>query len=482
MRRAPLFLLVALFPLAGCGTERSVTAPDLPATFSSGASASTTIQSSTVVVPPSADCAENAAAIEEALNAAQPGDVVQLTAGTYCVSEGIVVLNGFNGTLAGEGADATTILAVRRANGDPFFFDFDSDYVPGTCCTWWPTVLHFEYPIGATVRDLTIASDDPGQPGDQGDGLTHYLQYIAAWGGDFDAVFENLDLRGVPGSPELETGLHIMGGSASGVRDGKGTVRVANVEATDVHYGLVPMWWSNGTSFEVENMRTDRAFWGIWGQGLGSGFSVRGSTFNASGHSGVFLLQSNSPEITGNTFSASTFTGVYLRGVWDGLVDHNTFRDQQFQYFWNSSIFLLRWVVNTVISNNVFENLSGTTGQAIFLFGDVAPVKENEVKHNDFTESGLPGWTSYAPDGPGAIHLGLGAKENVIFKTKFSMDAGKSVCGMILDETDDGSTAAYDGANLIQGWQPCRVRASAAATTSLPDYLTLPAGPRISHY
>jgi hypothetical protein len=433
MRRAP-FLLLSLVVILACSDNG--TAPEPPAFSVSEAFSDATMASKMTTVPPSRKCSDNATAIQLALNNAQSGDVVFLTDGdattvdTYCVDEGIVVLNGFDGTLKGEGMDQTIIEAVAGPGKKPFHFDFNSGYVniPGNPNAGiWPTVLHFEFPVDVTVSDLTITELDPGHPG-------NYFQFIAIWGGDHNAVFENLALRGSPPSPEWLVGIHAMAGPEASSLDGRGTVLIRNVEIDDVGDGIDPMWYGDGSAFRVEGVRTTNAFWGMWVRGLTSGLQV-----------------------TGSTFTASVGAGILLREVSNAIISDNTIKDQHFGAWWRSGIYLRDGVRNSVVTRNRFENLSGDLGQAIFLPGFGAPVAGNTIDHNTFTQSGLPGWTADTPNGPGAIRLGLGAFDNEVFEPDYLVGQGKGLCQMLWDQTDDESTTQYDGVNKIHGWQPCEL-------------------------
>lgn len=472
MRRILFLLLLATVPFLGCWTEGDITALDQPVSSMAEVASNVTSASSVITVHPNKKCSLNASAIQLALNSAQPGDVVFLTDGdattvdTYCVSEGIVVLNGFSGTLMGEGKDNTIIQAVRGPGKAPFYFDFDSDYIPGPCCTSWPTVLHFEYPVDVTVRGLTIAAEDPGHP-------NTYFQFVAVWGGDHKAVFENLRFHGNPTDPEWYVGIHAMAGSETGFPlDGTGNVLVKDVEAGDVFYGVIPMWYGDGSTFIIEDLRTTRAVWGVWGQGLASGLQINGSTFQESGLDAVFLRESSNVSISGNTLTMSARTGVFLLNVSNGTVSGNIIKDQHFDVWWKSGIYFRHGVHEVTVTQNKFENLTGGLGQAIFLRGFDSPgyeVTNNWIHRNDFTQSGLPGWTADTPNGPGAIHLGPRAFGNEVFEPDYLVGSGKGLCEMVWDETDDESTSQYDGENKIHGWQPCKPVDGRAAQSEETD-------------
>ena len=134
MRQAILLSLFTLF-LFACGTESFPTVPDDPVLTAAMAGAST--NGTVIVVPPSGDATglTDPGAIEAALNSAQPGDVVYLSDGDpstvdhYYASEGVVVLPGFHGTLAGEGPDHTVVHAIQQPDASEFEFTFNSAYV-----------------------------------------------------------------------------------------------------------------------------------------------------------------------------------------------------------------------------------------------------------------------------------------------------------------------------------------------------------------
>ncbi len=70
-----------------------------------------------ITVDPSGDMSgvTDADAIENALIAAVPGDVIELAEGTFYINRTLVA-PGFNGTLRGAGKDETTIVGVGTAS------------------------------------------------------------------------------------------------------------------------------------------------------------------------------------------------------------------------------------------------------------------------------------------------------------------------------------------------------------------------------
>jgi hypothetical protein len=114
MKRS-LALSVGLLFALGCAD--SVTEPgddELEPAFNAAPAADFTID-------PSGDLTgvTDADAIEQALIAAGPGDVIELAAGTFYVGRTLIAPAGFGGTLRGAGKDETTIMGVGTGSA-PF--------------------------------------------------------------------------------------------------------------------------------------------------------------------------------------------------------------------------------------------------------------------------------------------------------------------------------------------------------------------------
>jgi hypothetical protein len=393
-----------------------------------------------IKVAPSGDLTgiTDATNIQAALNNAElNGGTVYLTDGHvstedhYVVSKGIVVLNGFNGILKGEGKNKTIIEAVKKPDGTSFEFNFNSEYVtiPGNpSAAIWPTVIHFEFPEQVTIRNLTITHTNPVPD-------AAYFQHIAIWGGDHKAFINNVRFQGDPGSTVSSVGVHAMAGSQAGSLDGEGNLVVTDIDVSDLSDGLVPMWYGDGSTVTIKNSSITNAFWGIWVGGITTGL-----------------------QITDNFFTACFGSAIRLQNVSNASVSGNTIMDQQLSNWWHSGIYLRHGVYNSTVIDNTFDNLSGDNGQAIFLRGFDFPgweVSGNTISHNNFTNSDLPGWVADNPEGPGAVFLDWGSSDNYIHEMKFPVGQSKTLCQMIWDFTDEVLTTEYDGANVIHNWEPC---------------------------
>lgn len=391
-----------------------------------------------VSIAPSGDVSgvTDANNIQEALNTAGAIDgTVYLTDGDastvdhYFVSQGIVVMGGFSGTLTGESKHQTVIEAIKQSDGTSFEFSFNSDYVTdpdNPNAGIWPTAIHFEYPEHVTIRNLTITTQSNPAPG------AGYFQHIAIWGGDHNVIISDVRLQGEPGSSWSAAGIHAMAGTKAGSLDGEGSLLITNVDIIDLSDGLAPMWYGDGSTITIDDVSITNANKGIFARGLATGL-----------------------QITGSTFTASTAVAIDLRSVSNANISGNIIKDQHFSKSWHSGFYLRNEVRNSIFTNNTFDNLGGNLGQAIYLRGYGGDVSGNTIDHNNFTKSGLPGWTADNPDGPGAVRLGERASENYIHEMKFPAGKGKALCQMIWDETDDPTTTDYDGANSIHNWQPC---------------------------
>lgn len=379
--------------------------------------------------------------IKDALNHVKTGggavyltDGDQSSADQYYISKNIIC-ESFTGTFTGEGKDKTIIIAGRKSDTEGF---------TGEVSPWWSltgsnsyiaTIFQFDNAEGdVNIRDLTIKVNDEQptniQPDYYGNDATYISTFIEILGGEHNTTINNIRLLGKEsnafgniGGMNVRYGIHVMLGSPINEIVEKGILTIKNVEIKNTgHDAVLFMRFSEGSKITIDKVKTINV-----GRGIQAG-NVFGSKVNISkmdilihpqGYQGIAVW--NIPEglkILNNTIRESNYFGILF---WPGIN--------------NSAI-----VGNKFI--DIENNLAG-----IFVNG-----VGNSLVNNDFKESGLPGWTDTTPDGPGAIILRSSSKDNVV---QFSQNNDKSLCEMILDQTDNPTTIIYDGLNTIHNYQPC---------------------------
>ncbi|MCY1720447.1 right-handed parallel beta-helix repeat-containing protein [Prolixibacteraceae bacterium Z1-6] len=405
---------------------------------------SVVISGNDLFVFPSGDLTgvEDADNIEYALNEVKAkGGVVYLTdeddstVDHFYTSRNIVV-NGFKGTLIGESHMNTIINAGRKSESEGF---------SGTISPWWSlipiynpyalTVLQLDNASGdVIIKDLSIKIKDnqPANPykdynSNEATCITNFIEIL---GGEHNTYIENLRLEGKESSSygnilgmNVDYGIHVMLGNPTKEIKENGILSIKNVEIENTGQDAVLfMRFGKGSKITIDDVKTINV-----GRGLQAG-NVFGSFVKVTKMDILIHPQG--------------YQGI---GVWtipDGLkIMNNTIRESN--YFG-----ILFWpeVNNSAIIDNKFIDIDNNwAGILVNGFG-------NSFTNNDFTESGLPGWTTATPEGPGAIVLRAPTYDNVV---RFPQSNDMSLCEMILDLTDDPTTKMYDGLNKIHNYQPC---------------------------
>jgi hypothetical protein len=120
---------------------------------------------------------------------------------------------------------------------------------------------------------------------------------------------------------------------------------------------------------------------------------------------------------------------------------------------------IMRGVKNCLVSKNKFKNVRlggiesfgsgaiyGRDSQGTFF------TEGCKITDNDYSESGLPGWTTDNPGGSGCVLLDEGSEGNYVAEKSFPKGAGdKAICYQIKDLTMTSENPRGD--NKIKDWR-----------------------------
>jgi Right handed beta helix region len=403
------------------------------------------VSNDAIIVAPSGDLTgvTDADNIEDALNTAKStGGTVFLTDGDkystdhYFTSRNIVV-DGFNGTLTGEGKNNTIINAGRKSATEGFAPAYSPIWT--YLKPWAPlasTVLQLDNSIGdVTIKNLTILIKDD-QPTDiqsdfYGSDGTYLWSMIEIIGGEFNTIIENVNLEGKESSAYGNSsgintgwGIHVMPWAKPPSEEWpfqptKGNLTINKVTIENIgNDAVLIMDYKDGSEINITDVSTHNVGYGVAVARISDSF-VNVSNVATSNHDAWWA------------------TGLWFDDINSGLkVTENEISNAK----WFASAFFYN-VHESRITKNKFVNVE-SFGAAIALSGAST---WNTVHQNDFRDSNLPGWTTTYPDGPGAIFLRYDTLDNTVLETKFPNNGAKTYCEMILDYGD----------NIIKNWQPC---------------------------
>jgi len=408
-------------------------------------STSSKIPSDALLVEPSGDITgvTDANNIEDALNNAKStGGTVYLsdqnngTVDQYYISRNIVI-DGFNGSLIGEGKNKTIINAGRQSSS----IGFAPAYSPiWTYLAPWeplsPCVLQLDNSTGnVTIKDLTILIKDD-QPTDvQLDGYyvdgTYIWTFIEIIGGEHNTTIENINLEGKESNAygnvsgfNAAWAIHVMPWANPPsvewpFQPTKGNLSIKNISIKNVAYdAILFMDFKDGSEININNINAHNVGYGLTVRRIMDSF-INITDFDVYNH------------------NAGWAHGMKFFDINSGLkVSENQFSNAK----WFASVYLSN-VHQSEISKNKFINIT-SFGAALALSGGST---WNTVSQNDYTKSELPGWTTNSPDGPGAVWLRNDTENNNIFEMKFPSSSKKTLCEMIQDNGD----------NVIANWQAC---------------------------
>ena len=419
-----------------------------------------------IVVAPSGDISgvTDANNIEDELSTAKlTGGTVYLsdenkkTTDYYYISRNIVV-DGFKGTLMGEGKNKTIINAGRKSASE----GFEPAYSPiWTDLKPWeplaPNVLQMGNCSGdVTIKNLSILVKDD-QPTDiqldfYGDDGSYIWTIIELMEGEYNTRIENVRLEGKKSLANgniygLNAGWGIIrrpgiNGELDFV-DAKGNLTIKNVEIKNVSQDAIRfIGFIDGSNINITDVSVENV-----GTGITAGY-ITDSFVDISNVSAENVgIGIDAGDITDSFFNISKVDISIHEDGWAGMYFYNinsglkVTKNQITGAKWFTSLYM-RNVSHSTISKNKFIDIS-SFGAAIYLRSES---NENTLFQNDFKDSTLPGWTTTSPDGPGAILLRFDTQNNDIFEMKFPKNEEITLCEMILD----------NGNNKIKNWEACK--------------------------
>jgi hypothetical protein len=422
--------------------------------------------------------------IEAALNLAKANaGTVYLTDGNpetvdqYYTSRNITI-DEFQGSLIGESQDNTLIYAGRKSAEVGFQGTFSSYWTDFGYDFLFPTVLQFYYGVGTiSISDLSILVVDE-QPCDvftdeYGEDATHIVTILEVFGGSHDTYIENVRFQGNESTAygsrygmNTTYGIHAMPGSSDELHK-EGDLIITNSEISNISYGAILfMLFDEGSKIKVKKVVANNVGQAIYSGNLfASSINITDMDINIhqGGFTAIWLWDiKKGLSITGNKIQNHRNYGIGLRSIENAVISDNLIYKDNGKAWWSFGIMLWADCNYNTLSGNMFSELSGVAGGIRMRRNS----HDNVFMKNDYTNSGLPGWTENSPWGPGAIFIESdiidangnivipGPSNNEILESKFP---GKrtTICEMIMDLTDDQTTSEYDGYNKIIGLESC---------------------------
>jgi len=427
--------------------------------------------------------------IQAALEAEKNGGTVELAAGTFYVHKSIVVF-GFDGIFKGVDKSLTS---VRTAPGVNFDVSASLDAIPPLfppARGFIASMFLFPYtpsdePKSFTMSDMTIVVDeaavDPPLDGYIDDRRAYLLNTMhavivintdivpAVLGLPYDTVnltstIQRMEIKGIQDprfrgfwdESEFDTDNSIFDGVYLG---GPSIAPAAVVEAevinADIAFNL-----SDHTEALIENSLVKHAVLGIenWFNPTIAQYNeiletyipidliydhdsiVESNFLSGDGWSPMLINGSPSVEVSGNTVTGSWVYGINpFFGSNDCVISDNLLFDMS-SLFGSVSIELTD---GCVITNNTFANVDSPFGfGAVWVWG-----KGNEIKNNDYSQSGLPGWSN----GNGAVLLDFDSFGNKVSESLFPINT--TMCDQVIDLSAPDTTS--QGRNSIPGYGVC---------------------------
>jgi hypothetical protein len=324
-----LALSVGLLFASGCAD--SVTEPGADVL----APALNAVPAPDITVDPSGDMngVADADAIENALIAALPGDVIELAAGTFYINRTLIAPTAFGGTLRGAGKDETTIMGV--GTGSTPFGNAQMN-VPGEPGLGdGSSFFFFPQPSGyLAVSDLATSLPDGfvAEPDKYG-GTYLVIFFMVQLGSDeCSTSFENLRLQGIDATstdPPWLVHQPLWGIGVTGLDDtfpffsSGGNHVVKDSEISKVGFQAIIHEMFRDASIEIaDNTLTDvRQVNTRWLDG--ASVSITGNTMNTFDWGAIVVTQEgvevpgdlSNVVIRGNNISTHGYLGIEIGGI-----------------------------------------------------------------------------------------------------------------------------------------------------------------------
>lgn len=329
--------------------------------------------------------------IEAALEVVKAsGGTVELEEGCYYVSRPIVV-EEFNGVLKGDDMDETVITAVRKSSAPGDGFGFTTKNPPG-----WPLPMMFSFPNPTgklVIKDLSLQVLDPAPADlytDQYGDDSHALHvFILTFKGNCITMVKNVKLKGADGDFREKNMKYAI------VRAlGEGNINIRNCEFENIGGECNAVFWMKNSFISITNCISNNAMFVYHVNNIDSHTIIKKNTVSGTDlWDALWIFNSENVYISKNTFKDFTIhltTGAIIR---------------------------LKNSHGCTITKNKFINILSILGKgAIWLWGDSS---SNTIQRNDYSQSGLPGWTDctvYPPEGLGYILLGPDTTNNNVYE------------------------------------------------------------------
>jgi hypothetical protein len=287
-----------------------------------------------ITVDPSGDVSgtTDANAIEAALNAAAPGEIIGLAEGTFYIGRTLVAPVGFNGSLRGAGQDETTIMGVGTVSTP--FGNAPINFPGGPFLVERSSFFFFPQPSGyLAVSDL--ATSLPGtfvtEVGafDWGTDLVGFFT-VQLGDDDCNTLFENLRLEGTEPSTtnpwpflvhQPRWGIEVLGvGDAFPFFSSGGHHVVRNSEFSKVGIDATIHELLKDASIEITNNTFTDVKQVITAFLDGASVSITKNTLNTFSFGAIVVTQQgvdipgnrSNVVIRGNNISTDGFTGIEI--------------------------------------------------------------------------------------------------------------------------------------------------------------------------
>jgi len=375
-----------------------------------------------------------------------------------------IIVEGFNGSLKGEGMHSTIIEAVRK--GPNPGEGFEMAVLPNGY--FLPVLFFFNEPNGdVNIAALTTQClvPNPADPWGASFGWTAMNNFFDIWHGDFNTSFENVRFRGSSGDWEgynVAHSIRIIGGDG-GLNKGVGNHTIKNTDTDQIFCGPHIDNWKNSTitiggieadkntftnigldairTYFIDNsnvlikentimMSNGQIGIRVW---YAPGSLVQGNTISGTWAGwipvGILAYESPMSYIADNQINSDgNYFGIYFYASPNSLVQGN--------YLTGSLVYYgiyLSWADSTLIKGNSFENFTSEENAVSIEYSQQCIVTENtftnvttprgivwnsgsnnSILDNDYRKSGVTGWGDPWWTDYGCVMLYFGSNDNLV--------------------------------------------------------------------
>jgi parallel beta-helix repeat protein len=388
--------------------------------------------------------------IQEAVDAAAPGDEIHVAPGEYAGAE----ITGKAVKIIGSGP-ATRITTGLPPCGDGFVvWEAAGTEIHNLAIEVLDELDPRLPPVGVwivlsdncTLRDLRVTAIDCGIWSQQSDTVVitgnHVLgplQYGIVAGLMNHALIANNTITGeiahgiwnAEADNSVITGNHVSGTLFHGIRTWDVTnVSIANNTITGEMVRAIKLDWTGDSV--ISNNTIDRVIsppWHYWWNGAiatdnSARCVIRGNVIRGEGRSAIHLWHTDDSTVVGNDCSGFTAN-------WGG--EMIPLEEKGFCQMWfggNSA--------RNIVSGNIWGPVPSNGVAVVIVMGTASDL---DVLHNDYRQSGVPGWAR--TDGPGCVLLANGTQNSFVFETGNFPPGTGGAQNQVIDLTRElaGSTA-----------------------------------------